>query len=223
MSWRNLLTVASLSSLNVCWGFMASIMAPFLPLEAQTKGATASQFGPIFGIIHLALFITSPLMGKVISRLGLGNVFKSGLLLISFSSLCFGLLTFLDDPTLFLVLAYSLRMIEGVGGSALWTSMLALLLARSDKRKLKMFLIPFCCSHPNQAGLVYSLVDGTFGAGYIMGPVIGAALYNLGGFLSPFLISGLVFLLMSKTRQFSVLDLTPSLVKVFSALTWSDP
>ena len=130
MSWRSLITVASLSCLNVCWGFMASIMAPFLPLEAQAKGASASQFGPIFGIIHLALFIISPVMGKVISRVGLGNVFKGGLILITVASLSFGLLTFLESPTLFLVLAYTLRIVEGVGGSALWTSMLALLLAR---------------------------------------------------------------------------------------------
>ena len=134
LSWRSLITVCSLACLNVCWGFMASIMAPFLPVEAQAKGATASQFGPIFGIIHLALFIISPLMGKVVTRLGLGRVFKSGLFLISFSSVCFGLLTFVGDSTLFLSLAYALRIVEGIGGSALWTSMLALLLARSGEK-----------------------------------------------------------------------------------------
>ena len=124
------MTVSSLAALNVCWGFMASIMAPFLPVEAEAKGASPSQFGPIFGIIHLALFLISPLMGKVVTRWGLGTVFKTGLFLISFSSVCFGLLTFLADSTLFLCLAYALRIVEGIGGSALWTSMLALLLAR---------------------------------------------------------------------------------------------
>ena len=143
LSWRSLITVCSLACLNVCWGFMASIMAPFLPVEAQAKGATASQFGPIFGIIHLALFIISPLMGKVVTRLGLGKVFKSGLFLISFSSVCFGLLTFVADSTLFLSLAYALRIVEGIGGSALWTSMLALLLARSADMILNNFISDF--------------------------------------------------------------------------------
>ena len=129
-SSRSVVMVSSLACLNVLWGFMASIMAPFLPLEAQSKGADASEFGPIFGIIHLALFVISPLMGKVINRVGLGNVFNMGLLLISISSLCFGLLTFVKSSSLFLALAYALRIIEGIGGSALWTSMLALLLAR---------------------------------------------------------------------------------------------
>ena len=124
------MTISSLACLNVCWGFMASIMAPFLPVEAEAKGASPSQFGPIFGIIHLALFIISPVMGKVVTRWGLARVFKTGLILISFTSVSFGLLTFVADSSLFLVLAYTLRIVEGIGGSALWTSMLALLLAR---------------------------------------------------------------------------------------------
>ena len=42
--------------------------APFLPLEARRKGATAAEFGPIFGIIHLALALTSPLVPWLVSR-----------------------------------------------------------------------------------------------------------------------------------------------------------
>ena len=45
-------------------------------------------------------------------------------------------------------------------------------------------------SFPNNSGLVYSLVDATFGAGFSLGPVLGALLYNAGGFLAPFVISG---------------------------------
>ena len=45
-------------------------------------------------------------------------------------------------------------------------------------------------SFPGNSGLVYSLVDATFGAGFSLGPVLGALLYNAGGFLAPFLISG---------------------------------
>ena len=37
---------------------------------------------------------------------------------------------------------------------------------------------------------MYSLVDATFGAGYTLGPVLGAALYSCGGFVLPFLASG---------------------------------
>ena len=128
--FEKMLVVISLSALNICWGLVASIQAPFFPIEAASKGAAATQFGAVFGIIHLAIFITSPLMGKMVAKLGLGNIFKSGLLLSCFCALSFGFLTYIDNAGSFLVLAYILRLLEGVGGAALWTSMLALLLAR---------------------------------------------------------------------------------------------
>ena len=46
------------------------------------------------------------------------------------AALTFGFLTFIDDKNSFLVLAYILRMLEGVAGAILWTAMLSLLIAR---------------------------------------------------------------------------------------------
>ena len=126
------LIVAILGCLNICWGFVSSIQAPFFPLEAELKGATPSQFGPIFGIIHLALFFTSPLVGRLVDKFGLRNIFITGLVIISTSSILFGFLKFITNTAVFLSLAYILRLLEGVGGAVLWTSMLSLLLARYD-------------------------------------------------------------------------------------------
>ena len=120
----------SLGLLNICWGFVGSMQAPFFPIEAEKKGATASQFSPIFGFIHLATVVTSPFMAKVITRVGLGNVFKLSLVLIFVAAISFGCLTYVDNLVLFLTLAYILRILAGVGGAALWTAMLSLLLAR---------------------------------------------------------------------------------------------
>ena len=38
-------------------GLCSSLQATFYPIEAASKGATASQFGAVFGIIHFSLFI----------------------------------------------------------------------------------------------------------------------------------------------------------------------
>lgn len=127
---RNVLAVISLGLLNICWGFVGSMQAPFFPIEAERKGATPSQFSPIFGFIHLATVVTSPFMAKVITRVGLGKVFKLSLGLIFVAAISFGCLTYVDDLVLFLTLAYFLRILAGVGGAALWTAMLSLLLAR---------------------------------------------------------------------------------------------
>lgn len=34
---KNKLAVASLALLNVCWGFVGSMQAPFFPIEAESK------------------------------------------------------------------------------------------------------------------------------------------------------------------------------------------
>ena len=49
---------------------------------------------------------------------------------MSLAALTFGFLTFIDDKISFVVLAYSLRMLEGVAAAILWTAMLSLLMAR---------------------------------------------------------------------------------------------
>ena len=46
-------------------GLCSSLQATFYPIEASSKGATASEFGAVFGIIHLSLFM----FGKTLSKL----------------------------------------------------------------------------------------------------------------------------------------------------------
>jgi MFS family permease len=61
------------------------------------------------------------------------------------------------------------------------------------------FLLTLTFSFPNRSGSVYALAETTFGAGYMMGPFVGALLYDHGGFLLPFLVSGSFTLITGKT------------------------
>jgi MFS family permease len=126
----NIPIVTSLGALSFFTGVIESIQAPFFPIEGALKGATATQCGGVFGIIHLAIFLTSPFTGKIVAKVGVGNLFRFGLLLTCVCALSFGFLTFIEKTVPFLVLAYIIRVLEGVGGAALWNSMLTLLLAR---------------------------------------------------------------------------------------------
>ena len=79
--------------------------------EAQSKGATPSEFGPVFGIVHLATVATSPFVGPLVSRLGLRRVFTLGVVCLSVASIGFGLLDFINQTISFLILAYILRLV----------------------------------------------------------------------------------------------------------------
>ena len=56
-TYQFLKTMLPFMFLQASVGLCASLQATFYPIEAELKGATAAQFGAVFGIIHLSLFI----------------------------------------------------------------------------------------------------------------------------------------------------------------------
>ena len=85
-----------------------------------------------------------------------------------------------------------------VAGGNIWSSIMAsYVITSANKVKIRIWFIKeidgkfLYFSFPKNSGLVYSVMDATFGLGYTVGPVLGAFLYNLGGFLTPFLVCGL--------------------------------
>jgi MFS family permease len=85
------------------------LQAPFYPIEAEAKGANSAQYGVVFGIIHLAMFLAGPLFGRFMPRLGVRSVFVFGVLGTAVCSCAFGLLTFLPTMWSFLDCSYALR------------------------------------------------------------------------------------------------------------------
>ena len=63
-----LLKPGLLVTLNIMWGIVASIQLPFFPDEASRRGATPSQFDPVFGVTYLATLVTSPWAGSLVSK-----------------------------------------------------------------------------------------------------------------------------------------------------------
>ena len=56
------MTILPFLALQTSVGLCTSLQATFYPIEAELKGATAAEFGAVFGIIHLSLFI----FGKIV-------------------------------------------------------------------------------------------------------------------------------------------------------------
>ena len=130
MERRLILITGLIMTLNIIWGFLVSIQLPFFPIEAKKKGASPSEFDPVFGVVNLAELVTSPFVSKLVKRFKLRNIFILGVVLLSVASNTFGFLVFLNDTTGFLVSAYILRILEGVAGALLWPATLSTLLAR---------------------------------------------------------------------------------------------
>ena len=121
----------------------------------------------MFGMVHLATVATSPFVGPLVSRLGLRRVFTLGVVCLSVASIGFGLLDFINQTNLFLIIAYILRLVliclssfslrpiiicsinpclrflEGISGALLWPAMLSPLLARSFRKHKHEHLLHF--------------------------------------------------------------------------------
>jgi len=176
-------TIIPFLMLQFSVGLCASLQATFYPIEAGLKGATASQFGAVFGIIHLSLFIFGPLVGKYLSIWGVKAIFPAGFIIDGGTFILFGMLQWVNDTTMFLVFSYLIRFLEGVGAAATWTSNLSILMAKFPERK----------------ATVKAWCDASFNFGLTIGPVLGAFMYDYGGFFLPFAVTGTAILLSGVT------------------------
>jgi len=170
--------VVLVCAVYITWGLTDSIQAPFYPIEAENKGANPAEYGAVFGIIHLAMFLSGPIFGKFMWKLGVFPVFIFGVLGTALCGCLFGLLTFLPSAWSFLGASYALRIFEGVTEAAAWASVLTIL----------------SIEYKDNVTYVYSLTQASFGFAEILGPSLGGILFEYGGFILPFEFSGLLCL-----------------------------
>lgn len=159
-----------------------SLLAPFFPQEAADKGVNDTISGWIFGVFALSQVVFSPLFGKLLPFVGIKFMFLSGLFLSGGCTLLFGAMAFVpvdDGPLTFVVLCFLLRIFLSVGCTALNTACFTL-----------------CAKEfPDYIATVFGIGEVFVGVGFMSGPAIGGVLYGLGGFFTPFLVTGVLILL----------------------------
>ncbi|KAJ8684416.1 hypothetical protein QAD02_020208 [Eretmocerus hayati] len=167
-----------------------SLQAPFYPNEARKKGATPTEHGLVFGIFELVVFLTSPVYGKNINRIGSKILFSGGILITGSCVLLFGLLDRIDNRYAFIGLSLAIRAVEALGSAAFFTA--------SSATIAGIF--------PSNVATLFSTVKTFFGLGLIVGPTIGGALYELKGYTLPFAVLGSVLLLIAIATAFILPD-----------------
>ncbi|XP_022253802.1 MFS-type transporter SLC18B1-like [Limulus polyphemus] len=173
------LTLITLAYGNFCIGASISLQAPFFPQEAEKKGATAVEYGFVFGVYQLTMFLIAPMCGKMISHITPSFMLNSGISIIGVSSVLFGILDRAPYGNPFVYLAITVRIAEGVGSAAAKTSTYSII----------------GLQFPSSVATTFSLLETCFGIGLIIGPTLGGALYQVGGYELPFIIAGVALLL----------------------------
>lgn len=181
-------------------GVSLSLLSPFYPSEALSKGVSVTQSGIVMGTAFLATILFTPFCGKYINIMGARKFLLVGAVICGVGNLSFGFLNKVNGSQAFFWSSLAIRIFVALGESGMTPAAYALAGQQVDRKN---------------RGKAISLAESFFGAGTIFGPSLGGFLYELGGFLTPFLVSGLtllvlagicLFLLEDKTDQYSSLD-----------------
>jgi MFS family permease len=143
--------VAVLTGVAFCVALGFGILIPVLPVFARTFDVSALQASAVISAFALVRFVTSPLAGGLVDRLGERAVMASGLLIVAASSAAAGF----SQTFLQLIV---LRSIGGLGSSMFTVSALALLLRVVDS---------------DQRGRASGAFQGGFLLGGVAGPAVG--------------------------------------------------
>ena len=143
--------VAVLSAVAFCVALGFGILLPALPVFARTFGVSAFEASAVISVFALARFVTAPIAGTLVDKLGERLVLGTGLFIVAGSSLAAGF----SQSYLQLIV---LRGVGGLGSSMFTVSALALLLRVVDD---------------TQRGRASSAYQGGFLLGGVAGPAVG--------------------------------------------------
>ncbi|XP_014238865.1 MFS-type transporter SLC18B1-like [Trichogramma pretiosum] len=183
---RQWLTLIVISIADFCNAICVSLQAPFYPAEAERKGATATEYGLVFGIFELVVFIISPFYGQRINQIGPKLMFNGGILTTGTCAIFFGFLDRVDGRYPFIILSFVIRIVEALGNAAFLTASFAII--------AKEF--------PDNVATTFASLETFFGLGLIVGPTVGGALYQIGGYTTPFAVLGFALFMAAVITAF---------------------
>ena len=163
-------------------GVSLSLISPFCPTEALSKGVSVSQTGVVIGSVYVTVILSTPFFGKYIQKLGARRFLILGSFLVGSGNFVFGFLNLVQDTAAFFSLSIVIRFVIAMGDSSVTPAGFTLA-GRQVSEKNK--------------GKALAGAEASFAAGSMFGPTIGGCLYDLGGFSLPFLVTGAAMMSLS--------------------------
>ncbi|KAL7644688.1 UNVERIFIED_CONTAM: hypothetical protein RMT77_004229 [Armadillidium vulgare] len=171
---RQILTITVFCIAQFCNALSISLQSPFYPSEAAKKGATASEYGFVFGINELVVFVFSPIYGYLLKYVCAKTLNNMGSFTVCVTCTLFGFLEYVNDTVTFLTLSFVIRFVEATGTASFVIAAFSII--------GKEF--------PQNVGATFAMLESSFGMGLIVGPAVGGILYEMGGFKLPFIVIG---------------------------------
>jgi len=151
------------------------MLAPFLPQHLKAIGISERWSGIIFAVYSIAMIAVTPLCNHLVARHGRVPLIGIGLLMQAVSTFAFGRL---NGSLVAMLLS---RALQGCGASASNLAMFALVADLFE----------------DSLGRVMGLSEVVIGAGFSIGPLAGALLYEQGGFPEPFIVCSVILVVIA--------------------------
>ena len=175
MNAKNIVNLFLISCSVFFAGISLSLLSPFYPTEALSKGVSVTQSGLVLGSVFITTIIFTPIVGKYIDILGARKFLIIGCFIVGVGNVSFGFLADVNNTNTFFALSIVIRVITAIGEAAVAPASYPLASKQVSKEN---------------SGKAIAAAEACFGVGTMFGPSLGGILYDLGGFPLPFWISG---------------------------------
>jgi DHA1 family multidrug resistance protein-like MFS transporter len=168
-------TALYIGLLIVCSSF--TLIFPFYPKIAESKGVDLWLIGLIFSLNPIASVICTPFLGKYMYKIGRKRIVVSSFVLTGLSMFVLCPIEMSDRGTL-LTLSVISRICSGLAASFLYITTTSI----------------FVSDYPDNMLAMIGRMEAAVGIGFTLGPVIGAGLYFMQLFGALIFLGGLVTL-----------------------------
>lgn len=155
-----------------------SIIAPLFPVLGKNLDLSENLLGWIISIYSLSNFVITPFTPQLVFKFGRKNLFYLTNIMEALATICYGLLNYVNNYNLFLFLAFSIRLLHGMGGGIVSTL---------------LYSIGVSLSSPDEIVTTLGYLEIAWSLGVSIGPVLASCLYHFGGFSLPFYVCGSLF------------------------------
>ena len=175
------LTQLILYLIIVCTNSVYALASLFLPDVFKEKAIPGFWVGLVFAMYSIVVVLVSPIIGKIVGRVGFANLIAFGLVMMGISIIPTGYLSEIENDWLTLMASILLRALQGAASASINTSCFSL---AANK-------------YTDKTEFIVGMLEGMGGIGVIVGLMGGSIVYEALGRKAVFIVFGCLLLFMA--------------------------
>ena len=172
--------------INMLSGIGYSLVSPLFPTLGKKDNLSEGILGWIIGIFPISGSIFTPLVPILCKKFSRINLLCFATFCEASCTILYGLLFFISNFTLLMIIIFSLRILHGCCSAIIGTLVYSLTISLADKENTQSSL---------------GKLEIAWAMGCSSGPLFASFFYNIGGYPLPFIASGMclyIFFYLSK-------------------------